>query len=162
MKLFYTRYNHPRCPMNIYATENALVYCDFGNNAESWIKKRFKCYEVVLEDTELLVKTKTQLDEYFDGTRKDFDVPYELHGSEFQIRDWHALTTIGYGKTATYGEIAAQIGSGPRAVGNANHHNPISIIVPCHRVIGANSKLVGYGGGLELKEFLLNHEKAYM
>lgn len=101
-----------------------------------------------------------ELDEYFSGTREKFDVPVRASGTDFQKATWDALTTIAYGQTATYGEIAAQIGKpkAPRAVGMANNKNPISIIVPCHRVVGASGKMVGYGGGLWRKEWLLNHE----
>lgn len=102
----------------------------------------------------------SQLDEYFAGTRTAFDIETKPHGTDFQKSTWTALCTIGYGKTASYGQIAAQIGrpKASRAVGMANNKNPISIIVPCHRVVGADGKLVGYGGGLWRKEWLLKHE----
>jgi len=104
-----------------------------------------------------------QLDEYFRGDRLDFDLELDLVGSAFQRRVWEALQTIPYGETRSYGEIAAQIDApgASRAVGLANGHNPISIIVPCHRVIGANGSLTGYGGGLERKKLLLGMEKTY-
>ena len=102
-----------------------------------------------------------QLNEYFAGTRIEFDLTLDLIGTEFQRRVWEALLTIPYGQTRTYGQIAASIGSpsASRAVGLANGHNPISLIVPCHRVIGANGKLTGYGGGLERKRHLLDMEE---
>ena len=102
-----------------------------------------------------------QLDAYFAGDLLDFDLELDLVGSEFQRRVWAALLTIPYGETRSYGQIAAQIGSpnASRAVGLANGHNPIGIIVPCHRVIGANGSLTGYGGGLERKKHLLDMEK---
>jgi len=101
-----------------------------------------------------------QLDEYFAGTRKEFDIPTNTRGTEFQQTVWAALCTVPYGKTASYGQIASQIGrpKAPRAVGMTNNRNPISIIIPCHRVVGADGKLVGYGGGLWRKEWLLEHE----
>jgi len=101
-----------------------------------------------------------QLDEYFAGTRTSFDIAIKPRGTDFQQATWAALCTIGYGKTASYGQIAAQMGrpKAPRAVGMANNRNPIYIIVPCHRVVGADGKLVGYGGGLWRKEWLLEHE----
>ncbi|MCG7597862.1 methylated-DNA--[protein]-cysteine S-methyltransferase [Mycobacterium sp. PSTR-4-N] len=104
-----------------------------------------------------------QLDEYFGGERQDFDVELDLVGTAFQRTVWAALQTIPYGETRSYGEIAAQIGApgASRAVGLANGHNPISIIVPCHRVIGANGSLTGYGGGLDRKKLLLGMEKRY-
>jgi len=103
-----------------------------------------------------------QLDEYFKGIRTVFTIPLMPQGTEFQRRVWNALTEIEYGKTCTYGEIAAAIGNpkAARAVGLANNKNPISIIIPCHRVIGANGRLVGYAGGLQTKSFLLELEKA--
>ena len=105
----------------------------------------------------------TQLDEYFRGDRRDFDLELDLVGSAFQRRVWEALQTIPYGETRSYGQIAAQIDApgASRAVGLANGHNPVSIIVPCHRVIGANGSLTGYGGGLERKKLLLGMEKSY-
>ncbi len=102
-----------------------------------------------------------QLEAYFAGKRTDFDVELNLVGSEFQRRVWQALLTIPYGETRSYGQVAEQIGAAgaARAVGLANGHNPIAIIVPCHRVIGANGSLTGYGGGLDRKRSLLEMEK---
>jgi methylated-DNA-[protein]-cysteine S-methyltransferase len=102
-----------------------------------------------------------QLEAYFAGERTDFDLELSLAGSEFQRRVWQALLTIPYGETRSYGEIAEQIGASgaARAVGLANGRNPIAIIVPCHRVIGASGSLTGYGGGLERKQALLELER---
>jgi methylated-DNA-[protein]-cysteine S-methyltransferase len=102
-----------------------------------------------------------QLEEYFAGERTDFQLELSLAGSEFQRRVWQALLTIPYGETRSYGEIAEQIGASgaARAVGLANGRNPIAIIVPCHRVIGASGSLTGYGGGLERKQSLLELER---
>jgi methylated-DNA-[protein]-cysteine S-methyltransferase len=102
-----------------------------------------------------------QLNAYFAGELTDFDVEFDLTGTEFQRRVWKALLTIPYGETRSYGEIAVQIGAAgsARAVGWANGHNPIAIVVPCHRVIGANGSLTGYGGGLDRKRALLELEK---
>lgn len=113
------------------------------------------------KETELLQEAYQQLKEYFSGNRKTFDLPIHLEGTEFQKKVWAALQTIPYGETRTYGEIAEQIGNhkASRAVGGANHNNPIMIIVPCHRVIGANGSLVGFGGGLDMKKYLLELEK---
>lgn len=112
-------------------------------------------------ETPLLKKAAAQLTEYFDGMRREFDLPLAIEGTEFQTAVWKALLTIPYGETRSYGDIAQLIGNSKacRAVGMANNRNRIAIIVPCHRVIGANGKLVGYGGGLELKERLLALEK---
>ncbi|CDO32698.1 cysteine methyltransferase [Mycobacterium vulneris] len=103
-----------------------------------------------------------QLSAYFAGERTEFDLELDMVGTQFQRRVWDALRTIPYGETCTYGEIARQIGSpsASRAVGLANGHNPIGIIVPCHRVIGANGSLTGYGGGLDRKRALLELEKS--
>lgn len=103
-----------------------------------------------------------QLGEYFEGTRHDFDLDLDLVGSAFQKKVWKALRTIPYGETRSYGQIAIQIDAPGafRAVGLANGHNPIGIIVPCHRVIGANGSLTGYGGGLDRKRMLLGMEKS--
>ena len=102
-----------------------------------------------------------QLEEYFAGTRTHFTIPLEQKGTPFQQRVWQALLNIPYGQTVSYGEIARSIGlpRASRAVGAANGKNPISILVPCHRVIGHSGKLVGYGGGLSIKEKLLAHER---
>ncbi|MCV7243241.1 methylated-DNA--[protein]-cysteine S-methyltransferase [Mycobacterium mantenii] len=103
-----------------------------------------------------------QLAAYFAGERTDFDFEYDLLGSEFQRRVWRTLLTIPYGETRSYGQIADQIGAtgSARAVGLANGHNPIAIVVPCHRVIGANGSLTGYGGGLDRKRRLLDLERS--
>jgi methylated-DNA-[protein]-cysteine S-methyltransferase len=115
-------------------------------------------------DQSAFASTIAQLGEYFDGRRTAFDVPLELHGSEFEQRVWRALQDIPYGETASYGAVAQRIGapSAARAVGLANGRNPISVIVPCHRVIGANGTLTGYGGGLERKQLLLELEQGQL
>ena len=113
--------------------------------------------------SELLQRTEAQLSEYFEGKRHEFDLPLKPSGTEFQQRVWAALMDIPYGETRTYKDIAIAAGcpKGYRAVGMANHNNPISIIVPCHRVIGSGGKLTGYGGGLPVKEYLLGLERKY-
>ncbi len=110
----------------------------------------------------ILKYTIIELIEYFEGKRKQFDIPIVLMiGTPFQKKVWKALLTIPYGETQSYKQIAEKIEcpKGYRAVGNANNHNPISIIIPCHRVIGSNNKLIGYGGGLDKKKFLLELEQ---
>lgn len=109
----------------------------------------------------LLADAAGQLTEYFAGDRTDFDLPLRLQGTDFQQRVWRALCDIPFGATWSYGELAAHIGNptASRAVGLANGRNPISIIVPCHRVIGADGSLTGYGGGIERKRWLLAHER---
>ena len=112
---------------------------------------------------DLLSQTKKQLKEYFNGQRKQFQVPVCLHGTPFQIRAWQTLRKIPYAKTISYGEQALKLGdkNKARAVGLANGANPISIIIPCHRVIGSNGKLTGFGGGLNNKACLLELEQMY-
>ena len=107
-------------------------------------------------------ESERQLKEYFAGRRTEFDLPLTMHGTPFQRSVWSALCEIGYGQTASYGQIANRVGQpdAARAVGIANARNPISIIVPCHRVIGADGSLTGYGGGLERKRYLLELEQA--
>ena len=114
-----------------------------------------------LVETHLIKETAMQFGEYLDGGRKVFEIPIRLEGTEFQVKVWEALMMIPYGETRSYRQIAEQIGNTKacRAVGRANHNNPIICIIPCHRVIGTDGKLVGYGGGLPVKEYLLNMEK---
>lgn len=106
-------------------------------------------------------ETKQQLTAYFASTLTEFDLPLQMSGTPFQRRVWEALKTIPYGTTMSYGELAQQIGqpTASRAVGLSNGRNPVSIVVPCHRVIGTTGKLTGYGGGLERKQWLLDHER---
>lgn len=113
-------------------------------------------------DDPVLDAIAAQLDEWFAGERRDFDVPVELDGTPFQREVWTALCDIPFGETISYGELARRVGRPPsasRAVGAANGRNPVSLVVPCHRVIGANGTLVGYGGGLERKRWLLDWEQ---
>ena len=113
----------------------------------------------------VLAEAAAQLDAYFDGELETFDLPVELHGTDFQRRCWLALKSIPIGQTVSYGEQARRLGLGPdaaRAVGAANGRNPIPIVLPCHRVIGADGSLTGFGGGLHVKRFLLEHEGALL
>lgn len=130
--------------------DGALTALDFSS-ADGFEKKQ----------TPFLLDVKKQLEEYFEGKRKNFSIPLVLHGTDFQKRVYKALETIEYGTTISYQELAAMVGNikASRAVGGANNKNPIPIIIPCHRVIGKNGKLVGYGGGLWIKEKLLNLER---
>lgn len=115
-----------------------------------------------VNESEVVVEAKKQLQEYFEGRRKEFTIKIRpIFGTEFQQKVWNALKAIPYGQTVSYKYIAEKIGNpkGVRAVGGANNKNPIAIIVPCHRVIGANGKLVGYAGGVHIKEYLLKLER---
>ena len=115
-------------------------------------------------ETALLLQAADELREYFAGKRKSFDLPLSPQGTAFQQRVWNSLLQIPYGETRSYKQIAESIGcpAGCRAVGGANNRNPISVIIPCHRVIGANGSMVGYGGGLKRKEYLLALEAAHL
>ena len=113
------------------------------------------------EPSELTERAFGQLEEYFSGKRKVFDLPFKMNGTAFQMKVWQELLKIPYGDTVSYSEIAERIGcpEGARAVGGAVHNNPLWIIVPCHRVVGKNGKLTGYAGGTEMKKTLLELEK---
>ena len=121
---------------------------------------RYMKAEFKIETSPILDQTKKQLDEYFAGNRKIFDIPLHPVGTDFQKKVWRALKDIPYGHTASYKELAENINcsKGFRAVGNANNKNRYAIVVPCHRVIGSNGNLVGYAGGLDIKKFLIEHE----
>jgi methylated-DNA-[protein]-cysteine S-methyltransferase len=111
---------------------------------------------------EEFAQARTQLEEYFAGRRTDFDLPINVAGTAFQQAVWQALRRIRYGTTMSYREVAEEIGNpkAVRAVGSANSRNPLSIIVPCHRVVGSDGKLIGYAGGFSAKRWLLDHELA--
>jgi methylated-DNA-[protein]-cysteine S-methyltransferase len=117
-------------------------------------------------ETPVLAETRRQLDEYFRGERRDFDLPLDVDGSPFQREVWDALVRIPYGVTESYGQLARRVGrpGAARAVGGANGRNPLPIVVPCHRVIGASGALTGYGGpsqeGIAMKRWLIDHETA--
>ncbi len=131
------------------------------NTKEILSLKKIEDKKVITEDCELIIELKSQLDEYFMGKRKYFDVPYRLEGTEFQKMVWNELSKIPYGESCSYKDIAIKIGNekASRAVGMANNKNPLMIIIPCHRVIGSSKKLIGYAGGLEMKKYLLELEK---
>lgn len=148
-KKFFDYYNSPVGILEICTTENELISVLYVEEAKE-----------SSERPEILQEVIKQLDEYFNGDRKNFDIKFKLQGTEFQQKVWTALTDIPYGETVSYKNIATKIGNekAVRAVGSANGKNIINIIVPCHRVIGANKSLTGYGGGLHRKSWLLKHE----
>ena len=115
-----------------------------------------------LDETPLLLETRRQLEAYFAGERREFTLPLKPRGTPFQQQVWQRLLAIPYGQTRSYGQVAAEIGKpkASRAVGQANNRNPLSILVPCHRVVGADGRMTGYGGGLSRKEALLELEKS--
>jgi methylated-DNA-[protein]-cysteine S-methyltransferase len=152
---FYTfDYDSPVGILEISGTAEAIYELNFTDK---------KQIENTLDDhhPDIFHECRSQLDEYFKGQRNNFSIRYVLEGTDFQKNVWNALTEIPYGKTGSYRDIAVAVNSekAVRAVGSANGKNKISIIIPCHRIIGSNGKLTGYGGGLWRKEWLLKHEQ---
>ncbi len=149
-----------KTPIGIITIEeksNKIIELQLNSNLAQPIKENEQ-----IKETPLLIEAEKQLTEYFNKTRTKFDLPLAPQGTDFMKRVWKELTQIPYGETRTYKQIAQKIGNekASRAVGMANNKNPIPIIIPCHRVIGANNKLVGYALGLDKKEFLLDLEKS--
>jgi methylated-DNA-[protein]-cysteine S-methyltransferase len=157
MKKHFTHFDSPLGTMLAIGTETAITDLHMVSGkyvpklADDWIDS---------PTLPVLLQLRTELDEYFAGTRKSFSVKLAPEGTAFQRAAWTALTKIPFGETRSYGEQAASIGNpkAVRAIGAANGKNPIAIVVPCHRVIGANGTLTGYAGGLDKKEFLLKLE----
>ncbi len=155
MKILYTTVDSPIGELLLAGDGDRLHRLDIrGGRRPVAIDPRWERHD------EAFHSARTQLEEYFAGARRRFAVPLSLHGNEFESRVWQSLCTIDYGETVSYGEVARRIGepTAARAVGLANGRNPIALIVPCHRVIGADGSLTGYGGGLERKRFLLELE----
>lgn len=158
--LYHKTIASPVGPLRMLASDKGLCAVLFqgGRNAKV-------AYDGVLERSEdhpVLKKAEKQMTEYFAGKRKDFDLPLDMKGTVFQLKAWRELQKIPYGQTISYGEQARRVGdvSKARAVGMANGRNPLAIVVPCHRVIGASGDLTGFGGGLKTKQFLLDLERA--
>jgi methylated-DNA-[protein]-cysteine S-methyltransferase len=157
MKLAFMEMPSPVGILKLVATENALVAVLWENENP----KRVRLAELIEQvNHPILLETQKQLREYFAGTRQQFDLPLDFEGTVFQKKVWQALLSIPFGETRSYRDIAEQVGNikAVRAVGAANGKNPISIIAPCHRVVGVNGKLVGFAGGLNNKEILLRLE----
>jgi len=144
-----------------YQTQIGEIWIGEENGFIVMLKFKTDANGMEKKETPLIKETFNQLTEYFDGKRKAFDIPIKLIGTEFQLRVWNALKTIPYGEVWSYKRLAENIGcpKGYRAVGMANNRNPISIIVPCHRVVGINGDLVGYASGVEKKKWLLDRER---
>jgi methylated-DNA-[protein]-cysteine S-methyltransferase len=140
--------------IHLYGSDAGLTHCWFGSAPE---------LPAAARTTDMLRRAAKQLEQYFAGTRTSFDLPLAAEGTAFQRRVWQTLVTIPFGMTWSYGDLARAIGqpTASRAVGAANGKNPIGIIVPCHRVIGANGTLTGYAGGLPAKQKLLAHEQRF-
>lgn len=144
--------------LRLVASEQGLAAILWPNDSP----RRVPLSEVTMSDDHpILLETERQLREYFAGQRKEFSLPLDFRGTEFQRRVWSALLTIPFGETRSYAQIAQQIGcpAAVRAVGAANGKNPLSIVAPCHRVLGSNGKLTGFAGGLEAKAQLLSLER---
>lgn len=149
---YFCKYQFENISLYLVATETHLINIQFTQPQKA-----------LLQTTELLSMATIQLDEYFQGKRTIFSLPFKLTGTPFQLAVWKELQNIPYGKTTSYKEIAQKINKlkAYRAVGMANNKNPLPIIIPCHRVIGSNGKLIGYAGGLKLKNYLLELEKSH-
>lgn len=144
----------------IYPFLFGFLKIGYDGNVITFLKKTDE-REKIEKRTELTDKVYMQVMEYLQGKRTSFDFPYELRGTDFQKKVWNELCKIPYGETRTYKDIACAVGNpkASRAVGMVNNKNPITIVVPCHRVVGSNGKLVGYAGGLDMKEKLLILER---
>lgn len=149
---YFCKYQFENISLYLVATETHLINIQFTQPQKA-----------LLQTTELLSMATIQLDEYFQGKRTTFSLPFKLTGTPFQLAVWKELQNIPYGKTTSYKEIAQKINKPKayRAVGMANNKNPLPIIIPCHRVIGSNGKLIGYAGGLKLKNYLLELEQSH-
>ncbi len=148
--IFKTTIETPIGYVELTSDQNFLLFVSFTN-----IYAQPSEYQ-----PEILKETALQIGEYFNGTRKEFNLPLNPAGTDFQLKVWEQVKKIPFGKTISYLEIAVNTGSktNTRAVGLANGKNPVPIVIPCHRVIGTNGKLIGYAGGLEIKKWLLRHE----
>lgn len=164
--VYWDSFVHPlfqNRPLYLAATRQGLCRISWPNEpfdaVSTWVKRQLPGCDL-LHDPEQVAAYVRQLQEYCDGTRQAFTVPCDLHGTAFQTSVWQALTEIPYGETRSYADIAAAVGSptAVRAVGAANGSNPVPMVVPCHRVIGKNGALTGFGGGLQVKEQLLQLE----
>lgn len=155
-KLHQAEFQSPIGIVEIVGTEDAITSILFS-------EKDTVDFPVTSDSPQVIVDCQRQLEEYFDGQRMEFDFPVTSTGTPFQQKVWSALTEVPYAETVSYGAIAKAIGSDKavRAVGNANSKNKLTIVVPCHRIIGSTGKLTGYAGTLTRKEWLLRHEKEF-
>jgi len=156
--LFYFRASSPVGPLFLAASTKGLVRLEF----EARVQKVNPSTVLLRESKSALAPYIRELNDYFAGERREFSFPLDLRGTEFQLACWHALLEIPYGETRSYRDLAEAIGHphAYRAVGMSNNRNPVAIVVPCHRVIASSGALCGYGGGLEIKRKLLEHERA--
>jgi methylated-DNA-[protein]-cysteine S-methyltransferase len=157
--MFTAGYDSPVGHLDLAMSDRGLAAVAFHGR---WCAPRGSKNARWIEEPDRFREVTCQLDEYFAGARREFTLPLDLRGPEFHQRCWQALLRIPYGQACSYSQLAKEVGSPHafRAVGQANHHNPVAIIVPCHRVIASDGTLAGFGGGLAAKEFLLNLEGA--
>lgn len=165
MKVYWSTFTENEDRYMIAATEKGLCFLDIKADIDelnNWCEKHIEQPELI-EDKAALQHYIEQLQQYWKGERSSFHCTLDLRGTDFQQRVWDALKKVPYGETVSYLDIALAIGNraAVRAVGGAIGKNPVLIVVPCHRVIGANGKLTGFSSGLGMKEKLLNHEQAY-
>ena len=162
--MFFSRstYEAPFGVLTVVGSDLGIRYVMFNNDAHPKPLERLHISETEIHDS--VNDAVTQLEEYCDGSRRDFDLPLDLQGTEFQVAAWRALADIPYGRTASYGQQAASIGrpKAVRAIGGANGRNPVAIVLPCHRIVGADGSLTGFGGGIVVKKWLLDHEQSIL
>ncbi|MCF7803724.1 MAG: methylated-DNA--[protein]-cysteine S-methyltransferase [Candidatus Marinimicrobia bacterium] len=162
--IFWTRIDTPVHPMVLVEEDGKLIEVNMSNAElpDEIIQEKLEQHDpdTYQQDSPFLNRVEAELAEYFAGKRTDFDIGYAFHGTEFQQKVWNVIASVPYGETLSYGEIAGIIDkpNAARAVGSACGKNPVSVIVPCHRVLAANGKLGGYGGGLDVKRALLELE----
>lgn len=163
MKIYYDYFDSPVGQLTIFSSGEYIVKISFEGEDfdEGFFGKYFRSPSFINKDESVIKRAKEELCLYFKKSLKKFDLPLLLLGTEFQKRVWEELLKIPYGGLRSYKDIAENIGipEGARAVGQANNKNPIPIVVPCHRVIGKRGELVGYGGGLNIKKYLIELEK---
>jgi methylated-DNA-[protein]-cysteine S-methyltransferase len=148
--------------LTVVGSDLGIRYVMFDNDAHPKPLERLHISDSEIHDS--VNDAITQLDEYFNGARRDFELPLDLQGTEFQVAAWNALADIPFGRTASYGQQAASIGrpKAVRAIGGANGRNPVAIVLPCHRIVGADGSLTGFGGGIAVKKWLLDHEQSML
>jgi len=148
--------------VTVIGSDLGIRYVMFNNDAHPKPLEKLHISDTDIHDS--VNDAVTQLDEYFAGSRRNFELPLDLQGTEFQVAAWRALADIPYGHTASYGQQAASIGrpKAVRAIGGANGRNPVGIVLPCHRIVGADGSLTGFGGGIEVKKWLLDHEQSIL
>ncbi|WP_280768779.1 methylated-DNA--[protein]-cysteine S-methyltransferase [Salipaludibacillus daqingensis] len=166
--IYFTEMESPIGAITLATSNQGICFIEFGSVKSSYSSMERKLNKLQLNgelknDEVPLLEAKRQLSEYFSAERENFDLPLDLIGTKFQKLVWDKVANIPYGVTKSYKQIAAEIGApkAVRAIGGANNQNPVPIIVPCHRVIGSNGSMVGYGGGLDKKEVLLKLEGSY-